>query len=112
MPSPSPPVRRRGLRQRTILANAVRTRLAEFGIIARQGIHRVEKLVTRVSRLSGSSHRARGVDDDRKRLSEQVCPALLVRANSSASPSAIRNRRGVDPWLSGASPPKVVVLEV
>ena len=36
------------VRQRTMLANAVRAHLAEFGIIAPQGIHRVEKLATQV----------------------------------------------------------------
>lgn len=36
------------VRQRTMLANAVRAHLAEFGIIAPQGIHRLEKLATHV----------------------------------------------------------------
>jgi len=36
------------VRQRTMLANAVRAHLAEFGIVAPQGIHRLEKLATHV----------------------------------------------------------------
>jgi transposase len=35
-------------RQRTMLATALRAHLAEFGIIAAQGIHRVEKLAAHV----------------------------------------------------------------
>jgi transposase len=36
------------VRQRTMLATALRAHLAEFGITAPQGIHRVEKLATDV----------------------------------------------------------------
>lgn len=36
------------VRQRTMLATALRAHLAEFGIVAPQGIHRVEKLATEV----------------------------------------------------------------
>jgi transposase len=36
------------VRQRTMLATALRAHLAEFGIIAPRGIHRVEKLATHV----------------------------------------------------------------
>lgn len=36
------------VRQRTMLATALRAHLAEFGIIAPQGIHRVEKLVAQL----------------------------------------------------------------
>ncbi|AOO84968.1 IS110 family transposase [Bosea vaviloviae] len=37
------------VRQRTMLATAIRAHLAEFGIIAPQGIHRVEKLANEVN---------------------------------------------------------------
>ena len=36
------------VRQRTMLATTLRAHLAEFGIIAPQGIHRVEKLAAEV----------------------------------------------------------------
>jgi transposase len=36
------------VRQRTMLATALRAHLAEFGIVAPQGIHRVEKLVAEI----------------------------------------------------------------
>jgi transposase len=36
------------VRQRTMLASALRAHLAEFGIIAPHGIHRVEKLAPEV----------------------------------------------------------------
>ena len=36
------------VRQRTMLATALRAHLAEFGIIAPQGIHRIEKLAAQV----------------------------------------------------------------
>lgn len=38
--------------QRTTLATALRTHLAEFGIVAAQGIHRVEKLAGHVHAAS------------------------------------------------------------
>ncbi|MBD8909657.1 IS110 family transposase [Methylorubrum zatmanii] len=41
-------VRELFVRQRTILATALRAHLAEFGIVAPQGIHRVEKLAAEV----------------------------------------------------------------
>jgi transposase len=40
------------VRQRTMLATALRAHLAEFGIIAPQGIHRVEKLAVEVNSSS------------------------------------------------------------
>jgi transposase len=40
------------VRQRTMLATALRAHLAEFGIIAPQGIHRVEKLAVHVHDLA------------------------------------------------------------
>ena len=36
------------VRQRTMLASALRAHLAKFGIIAPEGIHRVEKLAAEV----------------------------------------------------------------
>jgi transposase len=41
--------RARELRQRTMLVNALRAHLAEFGIVAAQGIHRVDDLVAIVA---------------------------------------------------------------
>lgn len=41
-------VRELFVRQRTMLATALRAHLAEFGIVAPQGIHRVEKLAAEV----------------------------------------------------------------
>ena len=47
------------VRQRTMLATALRAHLAEFGIIAPQGIHRIEKLAgSRPGRTAAGARRA------------------------------------------------------
>lgn len=62
------------VRQRTMLATALRAHLAEFGIVAPQGLHRVEKLAAEVH--------------------DQAVPPLAREA-------LIVNKRGIRPPFSG-----------
>jgi transposase len=57
------------IRQRTMLVNALRGHLAEFGLIEAQGLHKVARLVTIV------------VDDVDERVPEMARQALKVIVN-------------------------------
>lgn len=54
-------VRKLLIRQRTMLVNALRAHLAESGIAAAQGIHRVDDLIAIVARRGGYAGAARPV---------------------------------------------------
>ena len=83
-------VRELFVRQRTMLATALRAHLAEFGIVAPQGIHRVEKLAAEVrdpavpplaqealSHCSSTNSQASGVASIRLRRGWLLCTALI-----------------------------------
>ena len=92
--------RERLVRQRTMLVNALRAHLAEFGIVAAQGLRHVTQLIAIVR------------DDGDRRLPDMARQVLLLINGASAN--LLRSKATkADPWVIGIRrrrPPLVVAV--
>ena len=87
------------IRQRTMLVNALRAHMAEFGVVARVGLPQLKDLLAVVAdegdeRIPPSCRLRRGVDDHRKTPGVSVCS----RHQGPADPGRAHHR----PWWQGS----------